>query len=85
MPAERYLIWVNAGSGAAVCDNAMSTKKTLLALMIAIVAVVAFLAWTAWNSGSLGVAHIIGLGASVLILVLIWFWPGNKQPTQPPP
>jgi hypothetical protein len=41
--------------------------------------------WTAWNEGSLGIAHIIGLGASVLILVPIWFWPDNKQPTRPPP
>jgi len=63
----------------------MSTKKMLLAFMIAIVAIVVFLAWTAWNSGNLGVMHIVGLGASVLLLVLIWFWPGNKQPTRPPP
>ena len=63
----------------------MSTKKTFLALMIAVVAIVAVFAWTAWSSGNLGMAHIVGLGASVLILVLIWFWPGNKQPTRPPP
>jgi len=63
----------------------MLAKRTLLALMIAVLAILAFFAWTAWNDGSLGMAHIVGLGASVLILVLIWFWPGTKQPTQPPP
>ena len=60
-------------------------KKTLLSCMIIILAIVIFLAWTAWNAGNLGMAHIVGLGASVLLLAVIWFWPGNKQPTQPPP
>lgn len=63
----------------------MATKRALLALMIAVLAIVAFLAWTAWNDGSLGIAHLVGLGASVLILALIWFWPDTKQPTGPPP
>ena len=50
-----------------------------------VLAIVAIVAWIAWTNGSLGTAHIIGLGASVLLLVLIWFWPGSRQPTQPPP
>jgi hypothetical protein len=53
--------------------------------MMVVLAIVAIIAWIAWTNGSLGTAHIIGLGASVLLLVLIWFWPGNRQPTQPPP
>jgi hypothetical protein len=53
--------------------------------MMIVVAIVAFFAWVAWNDGHIGWAHIIGLGASVLLLVLIWFWPGNWQPRQPPP
>jgi hypothetical protein len=52
--------------------------------MILVAAVVVFFAWTAWNNGNLGAAHIIGSGASVVLLALIWFWPGNKQPTRPP-
>lgn len=63
----------------------MAMKKLLLVVMIVGAALVAFLAWTAWYDGSFGMAHVIGLGASVFLLVLIWFWPGNKQPTQPPP
>ena len=63
----------------------MTTKRFLLALMMIVLAVVAVLAWVAWNNGSLGAAHVVGLGVSVLILALIWFWPGNRQPTQPPP
>jgi hypothetical protein len=63
----------------------MSTKRRVLGLMIAVLAVIAFFGWTAWRDGSFGIARIVGLGASVLILVLIWFWSGNKQPTEPPP
>ena len=63
----------------------MIMKRTLSAVMIAVLAIAIFFAWTAWNDGNLGIAHIVGLGASVLILVLIWFRPGTKQPTQPPP
>ena len=63
----------------------MFTKSTLSAAMIVVLAIAAFFAGMAWNEGHLGWAHIFGLGASVLLLVLIWFWPGNRQPTQPPP
>jgi hypothetical protein len=63
----------------------MLTKRTLSAAMMIVVAIVAFVAWAAWNDGHLGWAHMIGLGASVLLLVLIWLWPGSRQPTQPPP
>jgi hypothetical protein len=62
----------------------MTAKRVLLAGMI-VLAIVAIIAWIAWTNGNLGTAHIIGLDASVLLLVLIWFWPGNRQPTQPPP
>ena len=63
----------------------MTTKRILLACMMVVLAIVAVIAWIAWTNGSFGAAHVIGLGASVLILALIWFWPGNRQPTQPPP
>ena len=63
----------------------MTAKKFLLAGVMVVLAIVAALAWIAWINGSFGAAHVIGLGASVLLLALIWFWPGNRQPTQPPP
>ena len=62
----------------------MTAKRFLLVLMIVVLAAVAVFAWIAWNDGSFGAAHLVGLGASVVLLVLIWFWPGNRQPTQPP-
>jgi hypothetical protein len=52
--------------------------------MLIMLAIVIFLTWTAWNDGHLGWPHIIGLAASVLVLILIWFLPGIRQPTQPP-
>jgi hypothetical protein len=63
----------------------MTGKRILLACMMVVLAIVAAIVWIAWINGSFGVAHVIGLGASFLLLALIWFWPGNRQPTQPPP
>jgi hypothetical protein len=66
-------------------SKAMSAKRILFTCMLVVLAIVAVIAWIAWTNGSFGTAHVIGLGASVLLLALIWFWPGNRQPTQPPP
>jgi hypothetical protein len=63
----------------------MTAKRFLSALTMVVLAIVAIFAWLAWNEGGLGTPHVIGLGACVLLLILIWFWPGNRQPTQPPP
>ena len=63
----------------------MTAKRLLSALMMVVLVIVAIFAWLAWNKGSFGTAPVIGLGACVLLLILIWFWPGNRQPTQPPP
>ena len=62
----------------------MTAKRFLVVLMMVVLAAVAVFAWIAWNDGSFGAAHVVGLGASVVLLVLIWFWPGNRQPTRPP-
>ena len=55
----------------------MLTKRTLLAIMV--VAVVSFFAWSAWNKGHIGWVHILGLAVSVLLLILIWCWPGGAN------
>ncbi len=62
----------------------MSVKSILFTIIIIVLAIVIFVDWTAWNASQIGWAHVAGLGASVLILVLIWLWPGNWQPTKPP-
>jgi hypothetical protein len=66
----------------------MFAKRTLLAtltVILIILVIVIFFAWTAWNEGHLGWPHILGLGVTFFLLALIWFWPENDQPTQPPP
>jgi hypothetical protein len=63
----------------------MTAKRILLASMMIVLVLVAVMAWIVWTNGSFGATHVIGLGASVVLLVLIWFWPGNRQPTRPPP
>jgi hypothetical protein len=29
--------------------------------------------------------HLAGMGLSVLLLALVWLWPGERQPKGPPP
>jgi len=29
--------------------------------------------------------HIAGMGLAVLLLVLVWLWPDERQPKRPPP
>ncbi len=29
--------------------------------------------------------HIAGMGLTILLLALIWLWPGERQPKRPPP
>jgi len=65
--------------------NHSVAKRVVLSVLIGVLAAVVFVAWTAWNSGQLGWAHVVGMGASVLILVAVWLWPAGDQPTQPPP
>ena len=63
----------------------MSVKKVLLATSIALLAIVIFLTWTIWNDGRWGWAYVIEVGATVLLLALIWPWLQNRQSTLPPP
>ena len=65
----------------------MSVKKVLLATAIALLAIVIFLTWTIWNDGrwGWGWAYVIEVGATVLLLALIWPWLQNRQSTPPPP
>jgi hypothetical protein len=51
--------------------------------MMVVLAIVAIIAWIAWTNGNLGTAHIIGLGASVLLLVLSGFGPETGSRPSP--
>ena len=63
----------------------MFAQRIVLTGLIIMLGIVILFAWLAWNDGHFGLAHVVGLGASVLLLLVIWFWPGIRQPTQPPP
>jgi membrane associated rhomboid family serine protease len=62
-----------------------TTKKVVLGLIIVALGAIVFLSFTAWYYSNLNWAHIIGMGASVLLLIVFWFWPEQNQPTGPPP
>lgn len=61
----------------------MSVKRRLWSTMTLILAAVAAL-WMLWPAAPIGWAHLVGLGVSVALLVLIWTWPGVEQPSGPP-
>jgi len=60
-------------------------KKILLTAAIIVLAIVIIFSWIAWNSAQFGVAHVIGLAATLLLLLVIWVWPSGKQSNLPPP
>jgi 4-hydroxybenzoate polyprenyltransferase len=52
----------------------------LAALIIAGVAI----SWYMSKESGLAWWHVVGMGLTVLLLALIWIWPGTKQPKGPP-
>jgi hypothetical protein len=62
----------------------MSVRKILLAAAIVALVIVIFFSWLAWHDAQFGWAHVIGLGATLLLLLAVWLWPRNWTPTQPP-
>lgn len=42
-------------------------------------------AWYYSKESGLAWWHIAGMGLTILLLALIWFWPGQRQPKRPPP
>ncbi|MFO1090031.1 MAG: hypothetical protein U1E46_10710 [Hyphomicrobiales bacterium] len=58
--------------------------KLILSLLVAVMAAVILYA-AFGGTGGLGWHHLIGLGASVLVLLIIWVYPGIDQPKSPPP
>jgi hypothetical protein len=61
----------------------LSTKKILWSTMTMILVSVGVL-WMIWPNTPTGWGHLVGLGLSVALLILIWTWPGIRQPTKPP-
>ena len=53
---------------------------TLAVLIAAGVAV----SWYFSKQSGLAWWHLLGMGLTVLLLALIWLWPGQRQPKQPP-
>jgi membrane protein implicated in regulation of membrane protease activity len=62
-------------------------RHKLLASAIVVLATVIAALWVLSLDTGIGWLHVAGLGLSVVLLVLIWLWPGRKeqQPRRPPP
>jgi hypothetical protein len=65
----------------------MTNRRKLLACAVVVLATAIAALWVLSLDTEIGWLHIAGLGLSVVLLVLIWFWPGRKeqQPRRPPP
>lgn len=57
----------------------------MISIVIVLVVAIAALWVLSYDTG-IGWIHVAGLALSVLLLIVIWFWPGRKeqQPTEPP-
>jgi O-antigen/teichoic acid export membrane protein len=65
----------------------MTVRKKLLAIAVVVLATAIAALWVLSSDTGIGWMHVAGIGLSVVLLVLIWFWPGRKeqQPRRPPP
>ncbi len=65
----------------------MTTSRKLMGSAVVVLATAIAALWVLSLDTGIGWLHVAGVGLSVVLLVLIWFWPGRKehQPRQPPP
>ena len=59
-------------------------SRRMLAMLAALLGLAVVAAWLLSGAG-LAWWHLMGLAASLGILVVIWLWPGLRQPDKPPP
>ena len=61
------------------------TLQSLWLILAVLIAAGVAVSW--YYSKELGLAwwHIAGMGLTILLLALIWLWPGERQPKRPPP
>jgi O-antigen/teichoic acid export membrane protein len=65
----------------------MTNRRKLLGSAVVVLATALAFLWGLSLDTGIGWMHVAGIGLSVVLLVLIWFWPGRKehQPRRPPP
>ncbi len=62
-------------------------RGSMQSLWIALAAIVAAgiaVAWYFSKESGLAWWHILGMGLTVLLLAMVWLWPGPRQPKRPP-
>jgi hypothetical protein len=63
----------------------MTTRRRLLGSLVILLLAVIGATWVLAIDLPLGWAHLLGLVATLALLVVIWLWPGRQEPTEPPP
>ncbi len=61
------------------------TLQSLWLILAVLVAAGVAVSWYYSKESCLAWCHIAGMGLTILLLALIWLWPGERQPKRPPP
>jgi hypothetical protein len=59
--------------------------QLILLVLAALTAAGVAVSWLFAAETHLAWWHLAGLGLAVLMLALVWLWPGERQPRRPPP
>lgn len=62
----------------------MRRMQSLWLILAVLVAAGILVSWYFSARANLAWWHIAGLGLTVVLLALIWLWPGVRQPKRPP-
>jgi len=63
----------------------MRGTMQIIWLVLAVLAAVGVaVSWYFSKESGLAWWQVLGMGLTVVLLVLIWLWPGERQPKQPP-
>ena len=63
----------------------MNGKLQSIWLILAVLAAAGVaISWYLSKESSFAWWQILGMGLTILFLVLIWLWPGTRQPKRPP-
>lgn len=60
------------------------TLQVLWLVLAGLIAAGVAVSWLFSKESGLAWWHIAGMGLTVLFLVLVWLWPGERQPKGPP-
>jgi hypothetical protein len=62
----------------------MTKQKKLYWTVAVLLGLAAAVAWAVSRAEAIGWLHLVGVALTLLLLLLIWRWPGVEQPRRAP-